>query len=196
MTPKIRMRRPPSKTGSSIFPVSCRYPHIITYTEASVITAGSSRVETVPTWVAMKLFTCPVNHVKKLVHIRESSSDFRACAADAPQSIGAKLFCDPMSERRLASAAFVCRGCAGAARRPRTTLPSPASRCRVADTRTRDGTVSSFLPQPPAAISHITVTSVRVVIRRYQVIGVKVVCAPCCFTAASRASCAFCNCCA
>ena len=69
MTPKMRMRRPPSKTGSSILPVSCRYPHIITYTEASVITAGSKSVDTVPTWVAMKLFTCPVSHVKKLVHI-------------------------------------------------------------------------------------------------------------------------------
>src|SRR5450631_2610440 len=104
MTPKIRMRRPPSKTGSSIFPVSCRYPHIITYTEASVITAGSSSVDTVLTCVAMKLFTCPVNHVKKLVHIgRHLTPDGLGFA---PQSMGAKSFCDPKSERRFASAAF------------------------------------------------------------------------------------------
>ena len=109
MTPKMSMRRPPSSTGSSILPVSCRYPHIMTYTEASVITAGSRSVETVPTCVAMKLFTCPVNHVKKLVHIRRLLIPYGFGLA-APQSIGAKLFCDPKSERRFASAAFMQSG--------------------------------------------------------------------------------------
>src|ERR1700730_6014847 len=84
MTPRTSKRRPPSKTGSSILPVSCRYPHIITYTEASVITAGSSSVDTVPTCVAMKLFTCPVSHVKKLVHIRAPLAPLRFGLARGP----------------------------------------------------------------------------------------------------------------
>src|SRR5271168_4837540 len=109
MTPRTSKRRPPSKTGSSILPVSCRYPHIITYTEASVITAGSKSVDTVPTCVAMKLFTCPVSHVKKLVHIHALHA-LQGLAWLAPQSIGARSFCDPTSERRFASVAFMQSG--------------------------------------------------------------------------------------
>ena len=196
MTPKIRMRRPPSKTGSSILPVSCRYPHIITYTEASVITAGSKSVDTVPTWVAMKLFTCPVSHVKKLVHIRGRLASLGFSLSSRPNRSVPSLFCDPTSDRRFASVAFCNQACAAARHRPRTTPPSPP--CRSVCSRYQDTGCagSSCLPQPATASSPTTAMSVRLDTRRYQAIGVKVDCAPCCLTAASRASCAFCNCCA
>ena len=165
------MRRPPSSTGSSILPVSCRYPHIITYTEASVITAGSMRVETVPDLRADEGVHLPRQPVKKMSPHRGSALiPHGFFGSGALQSMGGRFFMVPMALRPLAAIAFWQSSDFGRrVHRPRTRRPSPSSLGVLEIPAHRCGAGPRGLLQPATgAAMPATARAPSRSIRRYQ----------------------------